>query len=381
MAAAARPTVSVWSPESDEAPVGSVPLPDVFTAPIRTDVVQFVTTCLAKNKRQPYAVSLKAGHQTSAESWGTGRAVARIPRVGGGGTGRCGQAAFGNMCRSGRMFGPTKVWRKWHKRVNVNQKRYAVVSALAASAVPALVMARGHNVAEIPEIPLVLDDSVTSKAKTADALEVLKTFGADDDVDRCKESRKIRRGKGKMRNRRYVIRRGPLIIYDEKDTIEQAFRNLSGVELCNVERLNLLQLAPGGHVGRFCIWTKAAFEKLDEIFGTRTEASKMKKGFVLPQSVMSNADLARLINSDEIQSVVRPTKCGVNRVARKKNPLKHKGALLKLNPYALAARKAEKEHQERNRAARQAILEERRGRKADRVARYEKMVEEGDVIF
>ena len=40
---------------------------------------------------------------------GTGRAVARIPRVGGGGTHRSGQAAFGNMCRGGRMFAPTKV--------------------------------------------------------------------------------------------------------------------------------------------------------------------------------------------------------------------------------------------------------------------------------
>ena len=28
---------------------------------------------MAKNKRQPYAVSEKAGHQTSAESWGTGK--------------------------------------------------------------------------------------------------------------------------------------------------------------------------------------------------------------------------------------------------------------------------------------------------------------------
>ena len=49
---------------------------------------------LAKNKRQAYAVSEKAGHQTSAESWGTGRAVARIPRVGGGGTHRSGQVRF-----------------------------------------------------------------------------------------------------------------------------------------------------------------------------------------------------------------------------------------------------------------------------------------------
>ena len=28
------------------------------------------------------------------------------------------------------------------------------------------------------------------------------------------------------------------------------------------------QLAPGGHVGRFIIWTKGAFDKLDDIFGT-----------------------------------------------------------------------------------------------------------------
>ena len=34
-----------------------------------------------------------------------------------------------------------------------------------------------------------------------------------------------------------------------------------------MDRLNLLQLAPGGHLGRFCIWTKSAVEKLEGIFG------------------------------------------------------------------------------------------------------------------
>ena len=88
-----------------------------------------------------------SGHQTSAESWGTGRAVARIPRVRGGGTHRSGQGAFGNMCRGGHMFAPTKVYRRWHRRVNVQQKRYAMCSAIAATGVPALVMAKGniHN--------------------------------------------------------------------------------------------------------------------------------------------------------------------------------------------------------------------------------------------
>ena len=54
----------------------------------------FLIESIAKNKRQAYAVSEKAGHQTSAESWGTGRAVARIPRVGGGGTHRSGQVSW-----------------------------------------------------------------------------------------------------------------------------------------------------------------------------------------------------------------------------------------------------------------------------------------------
>lgn len=84
-----------------------------------------VHTDLSKNHRQAYAVKFEAGMQSSAESWGTGRAVSRIPRVPGGGTHRAGQGAFGNMCRGGRMFAPTKTWRRWHRRVNLNQKRYS----------------------------------------------------------------------------------------------------------------------------------------------------------------------------------------------------------------------------------------------------------------
>ena len=71
-----------------------IELPAVFSAPIRSDIVQTVHTNMNKNKRQAYAVSSKAGHQTAAESWGTGRAVSRIPRVPGGGTHRAGTLFF-----------------------------------------------------------------------------------------------------------------------------------------------------------------------------------------------------------------------------------------------------------------------------------------------
>ena len=149
--AAARPTVTVYDAKSGAA-LGTEALPDVFTAPIRRDVVHFVHTNIRKNSRQAYAVAYASGEQTSAMSWGTGRAVARIPRVAGGGTSRSGQGAFGNMCRKGRMYAPTKIWRRWHRHVNVNQRRYAIVSALAASAVPALVQARGHRIDGIEEV-------------------------------------------------------------------------------------------------------------------------------------------------------------------------------------------------------------------------------------
>ncbi|KAG7960251.1 hypothetical protein I3843_10G114000 [Carya illinoinensis] len=340
--AAARPLVTLQSLEGDMATdsLTTVQLPDVMKASIRPDIVTFVHANISKNKRQPYAVSKRAGHQTSAESWGTGRAVSRIPRVPGGGTHRAGQGAFGNMCRGGRMFAPTKIWRRWHRKVNVNLKRYAVVSAIAASAIPSLVLARGHRIESVPELPLVISDSAESVEKTSAALKVLQKIGAHPDAEKAKDSHSIRPGKGKMRNRRYINRKGPLIVYGtEGAKLVKAFRNIPGVDIVNVERLNLLKLAPGGHLGRFVIWTKSAFEKLDSIYGSLEKPSEKKKGYVLPRSKMLNADLSRIINSDEAQSVVKPIKKEVKRAPMKKNPLKNLSTLLKLNPYAKTARR------------------------------------------
>ena len=127
---------------------------------------------------------IRTGHQTSAESWGTGRAVARIPRVRGGGTHRSGQAAYGNMCRGGRMFAPTKIWRKWHRKINVNQKRYALCSAVAASGIPSLVMSKGHLINEVPEMPLVVSDKVQEFSKTKEAVALLRRLRAWSDVQK-----------------------------------------------------------------------------------------------------------------------------------------------------------------------------------------------------
>lgn len=271
--------------------------------------------------------------------------MARIPRVSGGGTHRAGQAAFGNQCRSGRMFAPTKVWRKWHQKLNLGQKRFATCSAIAASSSAALLMARGHHISTVPEVPLVIASTAFADGainKTSKAIALLNAVGAGPDLEKVRASRKLRAGKGKLRGRRHRQRRGPLVVYEpEKDGREliRAFRNIPGVETCSVYALNLLQLAPGGHLGRFVIWSSAAFAALDTIYGSTTTPSELKRDFLLPSNVVAQPDIAKLINSSEVQSVLRPVKGGAiskRGVVQKKNPLRNKQVLLRLNPYAAA---------------------------------------------
>lgn len=177
------------------------------------------------------------------------------------------------------MFAPTKIWRKWHVKVNLNQKRFATVSAVAATALPSLVLARGHRIENVSEIPLVVSASVESITKTKAAVAALQGLHAHADVSKVINSKKIRAGKGKARGRKHRQRRGPLIIYNEDNGLVKAFRNVPGVETCNVRSLNLLQLAPGGHLGRFCIWTEGAFAMLDEVFGTYEKSSTLKRDY------------------------------------------------------------------------------------------------------
>merc|ERR1712227_858791 len=335
---AARPLITVYN-EKGETTDNNVKLPAVFRAPVRPDIVNFVHFEMLKNTRQAYAVSEKAGHQTSAESWGTGRAVARIPRVRGGGTHRSGQAAFGNMCRGGRMFAPTKQWRRWHRKVGVAQKRYAMCSAIAATGVPALVMAKGHVIDGIPEVPLVVADSVQGFTKTKQAVEFLRRNKAWADIAKVYASRRMRAGKGKLRNRRHVQKLGPLVVYDQDQGLTKAFRNIPGCDAIQVDNLNLLKLAPGGHVGRFCIWTESAFKKLDGLYGTWRKPSATKAGWNLPQPKMANTDLSALLKSEAIRKVLRAPNKKVKRAVVKTNPLKNIRTMLQLNPYAAVTKK------------------------------------------
>jgi len=210
---------------------------------------------------------------------------------------------------------------------------------------------------------LVVDDKLEGVEKTRDVVAFLKRFGAYEDVERVANTKAIRPGKGKLRNRRYRLRKGPLFVYNNENiTLLRAVRNIPGVEISNVHRLNLRQLAPGGHLGRFIIWTESAFKALDKIFGTYRVAAQEKTGYHLHRTVLTNPDIAKIINSDAVQSVVRNRRENKPLHSKqKKNPLKNVEAMEKLNPHLATLRRMDQQANENNRQRRELALKAKRG--------------------
>jgi large subunit ribosomal protein L4e len=145
--------------------------------------------------------------------------------------------------------------------------------------------------------------------------------------------------------------------------LTRAFRNIPGIDTINVEKLNLLKLAPGGHVGRFCIWTESAFKKLDAIYGTWRKPSETKKDWNLPMPKMAVTDLAKLLKSEEIRKVLRAPNRKVRRAVVKTNPLKNVRTLLQLNPYAAVLKKNAELINNKQKATKAAAVAKKAGQK------------------
>merc|ERR1719162_304419 len=219
---------------------------------------------------------------------------------------------------------------------------------------------------KVRELPLVLASGPT-EPKTKKVIEWMQALGCGEELQKVSNSQKVRAGKGKMRNRRYVKSCGPLFIHENGFDVK-GFVNVPGVDTCNVEKLNLLQLARGGHFGRFCIWTKEAFAKLEELYSA-------KKGYSFHRAMMKNSDLNRIINSQEVQEDLRPKMEAAVHTKMNKNPLKNKAILSKLNPAALEARLARK----RTRA--QETVDKKKKARISATKAHKKENKKGDETF
>jgi large subunit ribosomal protein L4e len=238
---------------------GEVELPKVFGTPVRHDVIKKAVVHLQSTRFQPQGRDPMAGKRTTAESRGTGHGIARVPRLKG-----SSRAAFGVSIVGGHAAFPPRSEKVIVKRINKKEKRFAIRSGIAATAVKELVEKRGHKFMS-EQLPIVVSNELESLEKTKDVEAVFQAIGIQEDVERA-DRRKVRAGKGKMRGRKHKKGKGPLIVVSKDNGIGYAARNLPGVEISSVAGLNAELLAPGAHPGRLVIWSESAFEEIDEVW-------------------------------------------------------------------------------------------------------------------
>ena len=249
----------------DGKPKERIELPEIFHEEIREDLIRRAVIAAQSNRFQPQGRNKLAGKRTSAESWGVGRAVARLPRVKGSRYSAAGRGAFVPMAVGGRQAFPPLPEKKITKKINVKEKRKAIISAIATTAVKELVEARGHVIKNVPQIPLVLEDKFQKISNTKGVIDVFAKVGLIDDLERAKV-KKIRAGKGKMRGRIYKRKKSILIVIGKDEGIKKAARNLPGVDIVRAKDLGAEDLAPGGHAGRLTLYTPSALKQLEERF-------------------------------------------------------------------------------------------------------------------
>ena len=232
-----------------------IELPALFSEEYRPDLIRKAVLALQSTRRQPHGAYPFAGICSSAVGWGSGRGASHVPRIKNGS-----RAAKVPQAKGGREAHPPVVAKVLTKEINQKEKQKAFRSAVAASIREDLLKGRGHTFEG--SVPVVFEDKFESLDRTKDIVSALTSVGIYSDIERSKESRKVRAGRGKMRGRRYKQRKSLLIVTGSSEL--RADSNLAGVDVVTVDELNVEHLAPGMLAGRLTVWTEHALVRLEE---------------------------------------------------------------------------------------------------------------------
>ena len=248
---------------------GNIDLPKSFSKEIREDIVAKILE--SKKTEQPYAPSPVAGKQHSASGilihrrhvWKSqyGRGMSRIPRK--------------VMSRRGSQFNwvgaevpsavggkrahPPKVISRINtKKVNKKEMQKGFESALSASANEKIVSKRYKRLKEKKiELPFVVESKL-SNLKTKNLISSIKKILGKDLFEVALSKKKIRKGKGKLRGRKYKKNVGLLIVIGNKEKLKT-----NAFEIIRTKDLGIVDLSRGG-LGRLTLYTEEAIKDLKE---------------------------------------------------------------------------------------------------------------------
>ncbi len=254
--------------------VREIELPDHFEEEVREDLIKKAVLAAQSHRYQPKGVKEGAGRGYTAEYVGRRRIEPSINRVINTGHARLphskqhrfllwGPVRNVPQAVKGPRAHPPKVEKNIRLKINRKERRRAIRSAIAATAVPEYVTKKHRYEGELP---IVVVDDLEEMKKTKDVVRVFEKIGVLQDVEHARERKRWRAGKGKMRGRRYKRKKSVLVVVSKDKGIYRAARNLEGVEVVEVRNLNAELLAPGTHPGRLVVWTEGAIKELEHLF-------------------------------------------------------------------------------------------------------------------
>jgi len=241
-------TVHTLEGEAD----GEIDLPEIFESEFRPDLIRRAVQAAQANRKQDYGADEHAGMRTPAESFGSGRGMAHVPREGG-------RARRVPQTVGGRPAHPPKTETDHSLDVNDKERQKAIRSAIAATTDADLVSERGHEFDDDVELPLVVSDEFEDVYKTQEVVDVIEALGIAADVGRA-DGTKIRAGQGSTRGRKYRRKKSILFVTSEEPS--RGARNLAGADVTTASEVNAEELAPGTQPGRLTVWTESAIEEV-----------------------------------------------------------------------------------------------------------------------
>lgn len=250
---------------------GDKKLPVQFSEDIDPDIIKRAVLTIQSHNIQPYGADPMAGKKSSAElsrrrrkyrgSYGHG--ISRVPRkiMSRRGTRLNWVGAFAPGTVGGRKAHPPKAEKKWEQKINKKENKKAIRSAMAASIKKEVVEERGHVVPD--KYPFLISKNFESLKKTKEVLSALKNIGLEKELERSSK-KTIRAGKGKLRGRKYKKTKGPLVVVSDKCELLKSGKNIPGVDVVGVKKVNAELLAPGTIPGRLALFTESSIDQLEK---------------------------------------------------------------------------------------------------------------------
>ncbi len=243
-----------------------VDLPKCFSGEIREDIAQKYYNLAKKvsthsqSKTAGRTDSNKVRHVKEKFRSHYGRGISRVPRkiFWRRGTQFFWQAAGVPGVKGGRRAHPPKGLRA-DRRMNKKERKIAVQSAIASTASKKWLTNRYDTLNDSDNLPIenfpMIIDSKLLKLKTKEFLqEVEKATGELYNI--AIKKKKIRKGRGKKRGRKFRKNRGVLLVIGND---EESNQNI--IETRKVENMGIEDLWP---LGRMAIYTTKAIEELRE---------------------------------------------------------------------------------------------------------------------